>query len=102
MTEITKEDIKDVVVKLDQKFSQELFARTQDQLEEYWHFKYDFGMSIEKNIYAFWKLLNLYQVFCRRWEEHHNGTCCVVERVRDTYLMPKINQFALDLRVAQV
>jgi hypothetical protein len=38
-------------------------------------------------------MLNLYQNKCRRWEEMHNGSSCVVERVRDTYVMPKIREW---------
>lgn len=36
---------------------------------------------------------SLYAHFCEKWEEQKNGRCCVVERVRDKYLMPKIKEF---------
>jgi hypothetical protein len=79
-------------------FSRDLFDKTKEQLEEYWHFAFDPKKSVEANIYNFHDMLELYGNFCRRWEEHHNGSCCVVERVRDQYLWPKIKRFADDLR----
>lgn len=76
----------------------ELQRMEQPDLEKYWHFRWDDTASLEWNIYKFHTMLGLYGRFCRRWEEKHNGTCCVVERVRDTYLMPKIREFANRLR----
>lgn len=70
----------------------------QQDLEQYWHFEWDDSASLEKNIYSFHSMLDLYGSFCRRWEEAHNGCCCVVERVRDTYLMPKIREFVGNVR----
>ncbi len=67
---------------------------TQPQLEGYWFFKWNHTTSLAANIYKFHKLLSAYGSQCRRWEEMHNGSCCVVERVCDTYLMPKIREFA--------
>ena len=49
--------------------------------------------SKEWNLYKFSDALEMYKSRCRRWEEHHNGSSCVVERVRDKYLMPKIKDF---------
>lgn len=63
------------------------------ELERFWFFKYEPKNSMEWNTYQFYSMLNLYQNKCRRWEEMHNGYCCVVERVRDTYLMPKIKEW---------
>ena len=79
-------------------FSTELFAKTEAELEEYWFFKFDHKIALEHNLYKFHDLLDLYGDFCRRWEEHHNGSCCVVERVRDKYLMPKIRQMVKDIK----
>ena len=80
-------------------FYTELYGRSQEQLEEYlWHFKFDASKSAAANIYNFTEMLGLYGKLVRRWEEHHNGSCCVVERVRDKYLMPKIERFAADMR----
>lgn len=78
----------------------ELQKMHQRDLEQYWHFVWDDAAALEWNIYKFHDMLKLYGSFCRRWEEKHNGTCCVVERVRDTYLMPKIREFAERLRAA--
>jgi len=76
----------------------ELQRLSQSQLDaEYWHFRWDETASLEANIYDFHDMLQLYGSFCRRWEEKHNGSVCVVERVRDTYLMPKIREFAQKL-----
>ena len=72
----------------------ELQQMSQADLEGHWHFRWDDSASLERNLYEFHDMLELYGGFCRRWEEKHNGTCCVVERVRDTYLMPKIREFA--------
>jgi hypothetical protein len=63
------------------------------ELERYWFFKYDPAASLEWNCYQFHKMLDLYSNKCRRWEESHNGSCCVVERVRDKYIMPKIREW---------
>jgi len=57
------------------------------------HFTWNESASLEWNLYQFHDKLRLYGSFCRRWEGIHNGSCCVVERVRDTYLMPKIREF---------
>lgn len=62
-------------------------------LERFWYFKYDTNHSPEWNTYQFNEMLNIYKRKCREWEETHNGTMCVVERVRDRYLMPKIKSF---------
>ena len=92
--EITKKDIKETIESLHSIFQKELFECNQQDLEEkYWHFKYNEKLSLERNLYHFYDMLRLYGNFCRRWEEHKNGSCCVVERVRDKYLMPQINQF---------
>lgn len=63
------------------------------ELERFWFFKYDPDRSVEWNMYQFNDMLNLYKRKCREWEETHNGISCVVERVRDRYLMPKIEEF---------
>jgi hypothetical protein len=86
-------DIKNVMTSLADNVDKELFGKPKEDLEKYWFFKYDKNMSLESNMYKFHDLLNLYVVYCRRWEEHHNGHCCVVERVRDNYIMPKIQKF---------
>jgi len=76
----------------------ELSCMTKPELENFWFFKYNSKLSIECNMYEFNKMLDLYKRKCRRWEEIHNGNSCVVERVRDEYLIPKINDFIKTMR----
>jgi len=71
----------------------ELLALSQEEMAARWWFEYDPKLSAEWNLYQFSKTLNLYSRSCRDWEEHYNGSMCVVERVRDTYLMPRISEF---------
>lgn len=91
--EINEDALTETMTAIAKHFDDELFLKKQEELECYWQFKWDNAMTIEQNTYQFFKSLMLYSNFCRRWEEHHNGSCCVVERVRDTYLMPKIWEF---------
>ncbi len=86
-------DIATVLKGLADRGNIELRAMEQSDLEQYWRFAWNASASLEWNLYEFHKMLRLYGNFCRRWEEMHNGSCCVVERVRDTYLMPKIREF---------
>ena len=67
------------------------------ELEQFWFFRYDPAHSTAVNLYQFHSMLSLYQRKCRQWEEIHNGSSCVVERVRDQYLMPKIREFLANL-----
>ena len=78
-------DIATVLKGLADRGNIELRAMQQSDLEQYWHFAWNASASLEWNLYEFHKMLRLYGNFCRRWEEVHNGSCCVVERVRDTY-----------------
>ena len=99
MKELTQKQLGDALVSLAAKFDEELFAKKETELDAaYWHFKWDASKSLEANLYNFTRMLDLYRLFCRRWEEHHGGHCCVVERVRDKYLMPKIKAFAQVVR----
>ena len=91
---ITKDDLGKVITGIADSFDRELYEKTQAELEELWHFKWDENRSIESNIYEWHNCLADYGRFCRRWEHHHNGYICIVERVRDKYLMPKIKAFA--------
>lgn len=88
-----KKAIKNVLTHVADTFESELFVLKKEELERRWFFKFNPTLSIAENLYKFHDLLNLYGCSCRRWEEHHNGSCCVVERVRDQYLMPKIKAF---------
>lgn len=93
MDNITEKDIKNTMNALVQSFDDELANQSQEDLEDYWFFEWDVEASDETNLYNFYDLLKLYGHHCRRWEEKHNGHICVVERVRDTYLKPKISEF---------
>lgn len=95
---VTQEVLKEVIIGMSETFDKELFEKSQDELEQYWHFKYDKEKTLESNLYEFYDLLYLYSRFCKRWEEKNNGSCCVVERVRVKYLMPKIKEFAVNIR----
>jgi len=93
MNKVTEEDIKTVIEGIHDRFAAELMACEEKDLEQYWHFKHDPEIPLYQNIYKFYDRLSLYHGFCRRWEEAKNGHICVVERVRDKYLMPKIKEF---------
>ena len=99
-TTITEKDIGDVITSIYDSSQRELLDKTEVELEEYWFFLYDKNASLEANLYNFYDMLDLYKSFCRRWEVAKGGTCCVVERVRDKYLMPKIEQLAKDIQEA--
>lgn len=78
---------------------EELQAMKQEDLEQFWFFQEDATWRPEWRAYEFFKCLEMYRSKCRRWEEIHNpDLCCVVERVRDTYLMPKIKEFLKDVK----
>lgn len=93
MVEITEKEIGDTIKKLAERLNVELMKKTEEQLEEYWHFKWTESVPLEWNIYEFHDALKMYGSFCKKWEEKKNGSCCIVERVRDKYLMPKITEF---------
>lgn len=90
-------DIRGVLDGLLKSSHDELMATPQNELDKFWYFQYNTTKSKAWNLYEFNKMLDLYKSQVRRWEEHTNGSSCVVERVRDTYLMPKIKQFIMDL-----
>ena len=97
MSRCTKEDMGYVLTNLAKTFDDKLIALTERELEQRWYFKWDEKASIEWNTYKFSDMLEMYKRSCRRWEDNHNGSCCVVERVRDKYLMPKVREFLADL-----
>lgn len=101
MSDLSSE-IKNAIEALSQSFDDELFSKKESELEEYWFFVWDENVSIPQNLYEFWDMLSLYENHCRRWEEKHNGSICIVERVRDKYLMPKINEFARHLTLRAI
>jgi hypothetical protein len=97
-----KNIIAEVLTDMNQRFSEELFSKTESELECYWHFTWDDTKTAVFNTYQFFLMLDLYKSFCRRWEEHHNGSCCVVERVRDKYLIPKIKEYVDRIEVMNI
>ena len=100
MTEITQDAIKQVFDGIIASGQDELRNITDPaDLERYWFWRYNPEYSLEWNTYQFHDMLDLYQRRCRQWEEMHNGRSCVVERVRDRYLMPKIREW---LRIVQM
>ena len=95
---VTQKEISKVINNIIKNGNDELFAKTESELEGYWHFEWNPSSTIEWNIYRFYSMLKVYGSFCRKWEEHHSDSCCVVERVRDKYLMPKISNFTEELK----
>jgi len=99
MTEVTTEALEAVFTNIMQSQQAELAAITDPaELERFWYFKYDKARSGAANLYEFTEMLDLYRRKCRSWEEQHNGISCVVERVRDQYLWPKLQQFIADVK----
>ncbi len=97
MDMVTEKDVSDMLTNIVRRADEELLALTEDGLLNRWHFRPSPEQSIAWNIYQFSDCLESYKRSCRRWEEHHNGYSCVVERVRDKYLMPRIKQFEVFL-----
>jgi hypothetical protein len=89
--------IGDTITSLVGRFDDELYALSESDLTAQWYFKWDERGSIAWNIYQFSDMLEMHKRRCRRWETHHHGSMCVVERVRDKYLMPRIKEFAAEM-----
>lgn len=92
-----EEDIKEVLTNLSRSWKDDIINTKKEDLDRFWYYRYDDTLSKEWNLYQFSSSLESFKRTCRTWEEHHNGHMCVVERVRDQYLMPKIKQFMKDL-----
>ena len=71
----------------------ELMALSESELAADWYWTWEADKSSEWNLYKFSDTLEMHKRRCRRWEEAHGGSCCVVERVRDKYLMPRVCEF---------
>lgn len=91
--EPTAEKIGEVLTSIVERSDSELTALEEADLAAQWYWRWEEGRSVEWNTYKFSGMLELHKRRCRRWEEHHNGSCCVVERVRDKYLMPRVREF---------
>lgn len=101
MSDVNNDTLNQVFDNILSQSRDELKTLAQVDLAKFWFFKYDNTKSEHWNLYQFNGMLDLYSRKCRQWEEMHNGSMCVVERVRDTYLMPKIKEF-LELHNARV
>ncbi len=71
---------------------------TKEELENHWHFLWDDDFPVQWNIYKFFNDLETYRFFCRQWEIEHNGSLYLMERIREQYLIPKIQWFIETLR----
>lgn len=91
-------DIGNVMANLAQTFDAELFALSAEQLREEWRWRWNPGASELGNVYKFFSHLGTHKYRCERWETHHNGSACVVERVRDKYIIPRIKELLEHLR----
>lgn len=101
MTDITEQDLNAVFTSIAERSRQELVNMKQEDLEKFWFYdEYVESATPAWNLYVFMDMLDVYRRKCRQWEEMHNGSMCVVERVRDTYLMPKIKEFTEKLKAA--
>lgn len=96
----TREDgspLGEVIASIAERESGELIVLQEAELAAQWYWRWEDGRSIEWNAYKFNQALEQHKRRCRRWEEHHNGSCCVVERVRDKYVMPRVREFLAEL-----
>lgn len=97
MTELTQARLAKTLNAIQSRITDELLATPQSELNNRWHFRWDNQASIDWNVYLFSQSLEAFGRDCRRWETHHHGHYCVVERVREKYLMPKIQAFRTEL-----
>lgn len=96
--EVTEEDVGKVLTGFMRRIDADYQGMSEDDVRARWYFTFDGEKSLTWNMYQFHSMLALYGGTCRRWEEMHNGSSCVVERVRDKYLMPKIKEFEASVR----
>ena len=92
--------IENVITRLSDRVQNELVSKTEIDLQNEWYWDWDPNSTYEWNTYKFFSMLDIYKRRCRIWEEHHNGSYNVVERVRDKYLMAKIEMFLQKLKNA--
>lgn len=95
--ELSCNDIIEVLESMNKTIQKSYAMMTEDEILNNYFFIWNKDKSVWQNTYEFTQLLDIYKGSCRRWEEQHNGHSCVVERVRDKYLMPRINDFLFDL-----
>lgn len=90
--------IEEVLTSIISRSDAELMALDEAAVASQWFWQWEEGRSAEWNTYKFSDMLEMHKRRCRRWEEHHGGSCCVVERVRDKYLMPRVREFLAALQ----
>ena len=78
---------------------QVLSSMSDKGVAEEWCWEWDENRDAQWNTYRFNCALDLHKWRWRRWEEMHNASCCVVERVRDKYVMPRVREFLAALDV---
>lgn len=98
---LTKDQIGKAITSLAASFDADLLALSADEIADEWYWRWEEGRSVEWNVYTFTDTLALHRRRWRRWEEHHHGSCCVVEHVRDKYVMPRIREFLAELATHQ-
>jgi len=97
ISDFTEETLKEVMTAMITTSDAKLFACTEAELPKLFYFNYDSKASQEWNLYQFSSALEPYKQKCRRWEEHYHGSCCVVKRVRDKYVIPQVKIFLKNL-----
>lgn len=97
MTKLTESQIGEVLTAIARRSHSELIGLDEAELAAQWYWRWDEDKSVEWNTYKFSDVLEMHKRRCRQWEEHHNGSCCVVERVRDKYVMPRVREFLAEL-----
>lgn len=96
--DVTEKDVGKAITGMVRAFEAEYAAMSEADLLGRWFFKYQPEKSLAWNMWHFYDKLALFAGSCRRWEEMHNGSACVVERVRDKYVIPRIQEFEAIVR----
>lgn len=92
-TKVEGSRLGEVIASIAERENSELMVLQEAELAAQWYWRWEKERSVEWNAYAFSDALERYKRRCRRWEERHNGNCCVVERVRDKYVMHRVREF---------
>lgn len=98
MTFLPEDDIGSALTDIMRSIDSQYETMTQEELQKKWYFTFEPSTSLRYNTYIFMQCLDLYRRSCRKWEENNNGRSMVVERVREKYLLPKIDEFLVTLR----
>ena len=83
----------EIVPRLADAIDELLLAMTPEEIQAHWVWSWQEEASLWWNIYHFADTLELYKRHWEKWEEHHNGYICVVERVAEKYVKPRIDDF---------